>query len=82
LRYFCSPYRQDSALFPFIDQFGRASGSAPNDPPASRLEKFEALLARTGTPDECRRDARLAETGFTRDQHDVALLGLGLRPAP
>jgi class 3 adenylate cyclase len=52
LRYFCSPYRQDSALFPFIDQFGRASGSAPNDPPASRLEKFEALLARAGTPDE------------------------------
>jgi predicted ATPase/class 3 adenylate cyclase len=52
LRYFCSPYRQDSALFPFIDQFGRASGSAPNDPPASRLEKLEALLARAATPEE------------------------------
>jgi class 3 adenylate cyclase/predicted ATPase len=52
LRYFCSPYRQDSALFPFIDQFGRASGSAPNDPAASRLGKLEALLARTATPDE------------------------------
>jgi class 3 adenylate cyclase/predicted ATPase len=52
LRYFCSPYRQDSALFPFIDQFGRASGFAPNDPAASRLEKLEALLARTATPDE------------------------------
>jgi class 3 adenylate cyclase/predicted ATPase len=52
LRYFCSPYRQDSALFPFIDQFVRASGSAPNDPPASRLEKLEALLARAATPEE------------------------------
>jgi class 3 adenylate cyclase/tetratricopeptide (TPR) repeat protein len=52
LRYFCSPYRQDSALFPFIDQFGRALGSASNDPPASRLEKLEALLARVGTPEQ------------------------------
>ncbi len=24
--YFCSPYHQDSALFPFIDQLGRAAG--------------------------------------------------------
>src|SRR5262249_15962013 len=45
LRYFCSPYHQDSALFPFIDQLGRASGFAHDDPPASRLEKLEALLA-------------------------------------
>jgi predicted ATP-dependent serine protease len=27
LRYFCSPYYQDSTLFPFIDQLGRAAGS-------------------------------------------------------
>jgi hypothetical protein len=26
LRYFCAPYHQDSALFPFIDQLGRAAG--------------------------------------------------------
>ena len=25
LRYFCSPYHQDSALYPFIDQLGRAA---------------------------------------------------------
>jgi class 3 adenylate cyclase len=29
LRYFCSPYHQDSALYPFIDQLGRTSGSCP-----------------------------------------------------
>ena len=29
LRYFCSPYHQDSALYPFIDQIGRAAGFAP-----------------------------------------------------
>jgi class 3 adenylate cyclase/predicted ATPase len=52
LRYFCSPYYQDSALHPFIDQLGRASGLARDDPPASRLEKLEALLARAARPDE------------------------------
>jgi predicted ATPase len=46
LRYFCSPYHQDSALFPFIDQLGRAAGFAHGDPPASRMEKLETLLAR------------------------------------
>lgn len=35
LRYFCSPYHQDSPLYPFADQFGRASGFAPHDPPRS-----------------------------------------------
>src|SRR5262249_32831107 len=52
LRYFCSPYHQDSALFPFIDQLGRASGFARDDMPASRLEKLEALVGRAAPPDE------------------------------
>jgi class 3 adenylate cyclase/predicted ATPase len=52
LRYFCSPYHQDSALYPFVDQLGRASGFAADDPPAARLEKLEALLARAAPPDE------------------------------
>jgi predicted ATPase len=52
LRYFCSPHSQDSALFPFIDQLGRASGFARDDPPASKLEKLEALLARAAPADE------------------------------
>ena len=52
LRYFCSPYHQDSALFPIIDQLGRAAGFARDDPPALKLEKLEALLARAAPPDE------------------------------
>jgi class 3 adenylate cyclase len=52
VRYFCSTYHQDSALFPFVDHLGRASGFAADDPPAARLEKLEALLARTALPDE------------------------------
>ena len=50
--YFCSPYRQDSALYPFIDQIGRAAGFAPVDSATSKLEKLEALLARGEPPDE------------------------------
>jgi class 3 adenylate cyclase len=52
LRYFCSPYHPDSALYPFVDQLGRAAGFARDDPPAARLEKLEALLASTAPLDE------------------------------
>ena len=51
-RFFCSPYRQDSALYPFIDQIGRAAGFAPADQPVSLLEKLEVLLARGSISDE------------------------------
>jgi predicted ATPase/class 3 adenylate cyclase len=52
LRYFCSPYHQDSALHPFIEQLGRASGFAANDPPAARLDKLKALLTRAAPPED------------------------------
>jgi class 3 adenylate cyclase len=51
LRYFCSPYHQDSALFPFIDQLGRASEFTRDDPPTAQLEKLEALLSSATPPD-------------------------------
>jgi class 3 adenylate cyclase/predicted ATPase len=52
LRYFCSPYHQDSALFPFVDQLSGAAGFVPADPPAASLDKLEALLARAAPPGE------------------------------
>jgi class 3 adenylate cyclase len=52
LRYFCSPYHQDSALYAFVDQLGRASGFVADDPPAARHEKLAALLARAAPADE------------------------------
>jgi class 3 adenylate cyclase len=52
LRYFCSPYYQDSALYPLIDQLGRAAVFARDDPPAVNLEKLEALLARATPRDD------------------------------
>jgi class 3 adenylate cyclase/predicted ATPase len=52
LRYFCSPYHQDSALYPFVDQLGRAAGFARDDIAAARKEKLEAMLARAAAPGE------------------------------
>src|SRR5215469_11754167 len=52
LRYFCSPYHQDSALYPFVEQLDRAVGFARGDTPAAKLERLEALLARAAPPDE------------------------------
>ena len=49
LRYFCSPQHRDSALYPIIGQMERAAGLAHNDSPRARLDKLDALLARTST---------------------------------
>ncbi len=42
----------NGALFPVIEQLGRAAGFARNDSPAARLDKLKALLARAATPQE------------------------------
>src|SRR5262249_44852023 len=52
LRYFCSPYCRDSALYPFIDQLWHAAELARDDPPAAKLEKLEILLASAAPRDE------------------------------
>ena len=52
LRYQCSPYHGDSVLHPFVVALGRAAGLAAADPPATQLDKLEAILA----------PARIAET--------------------
>ena len=52
LRYFCSPYHQDSALFPFIEQLERASQFARGDPPAVKQEKLATSLAAAAPLDE------------------------------
>ena len=45
LRFFCSPYHQDSALYPAIAQLERAAGFRREDTAEQRLTKLEALLA-------------------------------------
>ena len=56
LRYFCSPQRTDSALFPIISQMERAARFAHNDTVQVKLDKLDALLAQSSTP---RQDAAL-----------------------
>jgi class 3 adenylate cyclase len=45
LRYFCSPYHQDSALHPFILQLERAAGFARDDTVEEKLGKLRELIA-------------------------------------
>jgi TolB-like protein/predicted ATPase/class 3 adenylate cyclase len=52
VRYFSSPYHQDSPLFPFVDQLAHAAGFGRDDTPAARWEKLEGLLALAAPPDE------------------------------
>ena len=52
LRHFCSPHHQDSPLYPSIHQLRRAAEFEPDDPPAAKLRKLEALLARVAPPEE------------------------------
>jgi class 3 adenylate cyclase/predicted ATPase len=44
LRYHCSPYHTNSALWPVADQLERAAGFVPHEPPEAKLNKLEAVL--------------------------------------
>ena len=46
LLYQCSPHHTTSPLHPVIEQLERAAGFERDDPPAAKLDKLEALLAR------------------------------------
>ncbi|MGB6542777.1 MAG: AAA family ATPase [Xanthobacteraceae bacterium] len=52
LRYFCSPQHTDSAFYPIIGQMERAAGLAHDDDPKARLDKLDALLAQSVTPQQ------------------------------
>ena len=45
LRYQCSPYHRDSALYPFAQQFARAAGIVDQDGAEAKLDKLEKLLS-------------------------------------
>jgi predicted ATPase len=49
LRYQCSPYHSNSALYPFIAQLERAAEFKADDTSEQRLDKLEALLAIAGS---------------------------------
>jgi class 3 adenylate cyclase/predicted ATPase len=49
LRFFCSPLHTESALYPIISQMESAAGLLPGDSPQTKLDKLDAMLARTST---------------------------------
>ena len=57
IRYQCSPYHADSALYPVIQQITFAAGLSPEDNADRRLERLEALLR--GVTDDVREAAPL-----------------------
>lgn len=65
VRYQCSPYHTDSALYPATQQISLAAGFGPDDAPSERLDKLERMLA-------------VAEQDITETCPVIAgLLGLG-----
>jgi class 3 adenylate cyclase/predicted ATPase len=52
LRHFCSPQHTDSVLYPIVGQWERSAGFAHDDTPQQRLDKFDAVLARTSVSKE------------------------------
>ena len=52
MRYFCSPQHTDSALHPIIGHMVRAAGLAREDDAKTRLDKLDALLAKSATSRE------------------------------
>src|SRR5438270_378766 len=54
MRYFCSPHRRDSALYPFTARLERAAEFGRGDSATTKLDKIAALLSRSGerTPPE------------------------------
>ena len=45
LRYYCSPYHTNSALYPVTEQLERAAGLRTEDSAETQLDKLEAVLA-------------------------------------
>jgi class 3 adenylate cyclase/predicted ATPase len=52
MRYFCSPQHTDSALYPIISHMERAAGIAREDDAKAKLDKLDALLAKSSTSHE------------------------------
>jgi len=56
LRYVCSPQHTDSTLYPILSQIERAAALTHDDPPATKLDKLDTILAERSTS---RQDAAL-----------------------
>jgi hypothetical protein len=68
LRYQCSPFHANSALHPVAEQLMRAAGFAREDDAARKLDRLDALLARTAPSlaSDAAQVTRRAESPFCR----------------
>src|SRR5271165_3209594 len=48
VRYQCSPHHVNNAFFPIASHIWHAAGFVTGEPPAARLDKLEAMIARSG----------------------------------
>ena len=71
LRYFCSPYHQDSALYPFIDQLGRAAGFRARRPARGQAGEARGLAG----------PRRAARRGCGAPGRSAVIAGFGAPPA-
>ena len=69
LRYFCSPFYQNTAFHPILEQIERAARLRRDDPPDRKLARLEALFAASGGGGS---DAPVAEAATLT----AALLGI------
>jgi class 3 adenylate cyclase len=49
MRYQCSPYHVNDAFYPIVSQIWRAAGFASGEPAVARVDKLEAMIARSGS---------------------------------
>jgi class 3 adenylate cyclase/predicted ATPase len=48
MRYQCSPHHSNNAFYPIVGQMWHAAGFVAGEPAATRLDKLETLIARSG----------------------------------
>ena len=82
IRYQCSPYYTDTALYPVAAQLRAAAQIEPDDPPATKLDKLERLLV----PLEAKADASVPLLAdllalSTTDRYPALTMGPELRKA-
>ena len=76
LRYFCSPFHQNTAFHPILDQIERAAHLHRDDPIDAKLEKLEALFALSGDSVSEATALTAAFMGIpTESRYDVSALG-------
>ncbi|MFO1038876.1 MAG: adenylate/guanylate cyclase domain-containing protein [Geminicoccaceae bacterium] len=77
IRYQCSPYHADSALYPTVQHLSHASRLAEADTADGKLDRLEALLAQSGTVGDAA--PLLADLLGLDGSHRYAPLGLTLQ---